>query len=239
MRDSQRIRERQLMTTENFQPTLAELILTQKGLRTYRALSADCGGIPTDSRLNSLVKSPIKNFPDVDTIRGLSIGLRVNISDIILASARSLDLQVGPFEPGILKIPGAGHLPPSAKEALAAAAFEMLKIQQQVAVKKDFTEYQAQLRQDFAAGARLRRVPATEIEAALQGPGWYMVTADDDSLTVTDSILGWSESPNIRQLKAALRDVLADSRSISQGDVELAADKGQLGLHPEDDIAPA
>lgn len=227
------------MTIENTQPTLAELILTQKGLRTYRALSADCGGIPTDSRLNSLVKSPIKNFPDVDTIRGLSIGLRVNISDIILASARSLDLQVGPFEPGILKIPGAGHLPPSAKEALAAAAFEMLKIQQQVSVKKDFTEYQAQLRQDFAAEARLRRVPATEIEAALQAPGWHMVTADDDSATATDAILGWVEGDNARQLKAALRDVLADAPSIEQVDVELAADKGQLGLHPEDDITPA
>lgn len=227
------------MTIENFQPTLAELILAQKGSRTYRTLSKDCGGIPTDSRLNALVKSPIKNFPDVDTIRGLSIGLRVNISDIILSSARSLDLPVGSFEPGTLKIPGAGHLPATAKEALTAAAFEMLKIQQQATLKRDFTEYQAQLRQDFAAGARLRRVPAGEVEGALQGPGWSMVGPDDDALTVTDAVLGWVDTANARQLKAALRDVLAEGAGVAQSDVDLAADKGQPGLDPETDVAPA
>lgn len=221
------------MTTEPKQMTLPELILAKKGDRTYSKIADDCGGIPTKRRLNSLVLRPMNAFPDVDTIRGLALGLGVSVTDVLLASARSLGLSVGFGDPGTVSIPGAGHLPETSQRVLGDMARELLKMQQSVGTKKQFTEYQAQLRQDFIHGARLRRVPAIEIEAALQGPGWYMATAGDDSLTVTDSILGWSESPNIRQLKAALRDVLAAEPQLAQDDVDLAADKGDSSIDPE------
>lgn len=221
------------MTTDNNQPTLAQLILTKKGDRSYAKLSRDCGGVPTDRHLNGMVNLPMKAFPSADTIERLAIGLRVNVIDVLLASARSLGLAVAATDPGSLILAGAGHLPGTAKEALASMAQELLKLQQKSGSKKTFTEYQAQMRQDFAHGARLRRVPATEIEAALQGPGWYMVTADDDSATVTDAILGWVDSPNARQLKASLRDVLAAAPVESQGEVELAADRGDSTIDPE------
>lgn len=212
-----------MMTTHNSQPTLAELIITQKGDRTYRKLSKDCGGMPTDSRLNSLVNVGIKNFPDIDTIQRLAIGLRVNVTDVLLACARSLGLNVGAGDPGSLSIPGAGYLPDSAKELLADTASEMLKLQQSSEVKKEFTEYQAQLRQDFTHGARLRRVPAMEIEAALQGPGWYLVDADSDATTTVDASLGWITGDHARQLKAALRDVLTESTQSKRGDRKATA----------------
>lgn len=227
------------MTTEPTQMALPELILAKKGDRTYNKLSEDCGGLPTDRRLNSLVLRPMNAFPDVDTIRGLALGLGVSVTDVLLASARSLGLSVGFGDPSTISIPGAGHLPESSQRVLGDMARELLKMQQSVSAKKSFTEYQAQLRQDFAHGARLRRVPAAEVEAALHSPGWYLVAADDDSATATDAILGWVKSDHARQLKASLRDVLAEGVKMGQRDVELAADKGQPKLDPEADIAPA
>lgn len=227
------------MTTDNFQPTLAELILAKKGDRSYAKISRDCGHVPTDRRIQSMATSEIKAFPDVDTIRGLAIGLRVNESDVLLASARSLGLTVATSDPGSLILPGAGHLPDSAKEVLSEVAGELLKMQQSVGAKKEFTEYQARLRQDFMNGARLRKVPATEIESALQGSGWYMVRTGDDDVTAADAILGWLTGDHARQLKAALRDVLAEGTALTREDLDLAADKGEVGLDPEADIPPA
>lgn len=227
------------MTTDNNQPTLAELILAKKGERTYAKLSRDCGDIPTSQRLNSLVHKPMKAFPDAETMERLSIGLRVNVVDVVLASARSLGLPVSTSDPGSLMLAGAGNLPGTAKEALASMAQELLKLQQESTTRKTFTEYQAQLRQDFIHGARLRRVPATEIEAALLGPAWYMIGPDDDDLTAVDAILGWFSGDHVRQLKASLRDVFAEGTYLAKEDLGLAADLGEHGLDPEADIPPA
>lgn len=222
------------MTTDNNQPTLPELILTKKGDRTFARLSRDCGGNPTDRRLNGMVHNPMKAFPDAETMERLAIGLRVNVLDVLLASARSLGLPVLASDPGSLILAGAGHLPSSAKESLAEMARELLKMQQSIGAKKTFTEYQAQLRQDFAAGARLRRVPAVEVEAALTGPGWYMATADDDSAAATDMILGPVEGTHARQLKAALRDVLTEGVELTQDAVALASSKKHKGIDPDE-----
>lgn len=227
------------MTTDINQPTLAELILTKKGDRTYAKLSRDCGGGLSDRHINGMVNLPMKAFPTADTMKHLAIGLRVNVVDVVLASPRSLGLPVALSDPGSLILAGAGNLPSSAKEALATMAQELLKLQQEAGTKKSFTEYQAQLRQDFIHGARLRRVPAIAIEAALQGPGWHMVTPEDDHATMVDAVLGWVDSAHARQLKASLRDVLAEGAAPSKEDLALAADLGEHGLDPEADIAPA
>ena len=221
------------MTTHKNEPTLAELILDKKGDRSYAKLSRDCGGVPTDRRLNSLVHAPMRSFPDVETIKGLAIGLQVAVRDVLLAAARSLDLKIGADDPGSLVLPGAGFLPDSARSVLVETSRELLKMQQSIGAKRDFTNYQAQLRQDFAHGARNRRVPAVEIEGALQAAGWYMVTAEDDDKAAVEAILGWATGGHARQLKAALRDVLAEVPATVQADLELAADKGQRGIDPE------
>lgn len=122
------------MTTTTGQTTLAELINTKRGDRTYARLSRDCGGAPTDKRLQSMVSRPMKAFPDADTIKGLAIGLRVNAADVILASARSLGLNVEASDTVGLTIPGAGALPESAKEAIIGVAMEFLKIHNATAV---------------------------------------------------------------------------------------------------------
>lgn len=73
---------------------LRALIGLRKGDRSYEQLSKACDGLPTAKRLHQLATAPIKNFPDPDTIRGLSKGLGVTESTVVLASAASLGLDV-------------------------------------------------------------------------------------------------------------------------------------------------
>lgn len=73
---------------------LQALIGLRKGDRSYEQLSKACGGLPTAKRLHQLATAEIKNFPDPDTIRGLSKGLGVTESTVVLASAASLGLDV-------------------------------------------------------------------------------------------------------------------------------------------------
>lgn len=73
---------------------LQALIGLRKGDRSYEQLSKECDGVPTAKRLHMLATAPIKNFPDPDTIRGLSKGLRVTETTIVLAAAESLGLDV-------------------------------------------------------------------------------------------------------------------------------------------------
>lgn len=73
---------------------LQALIGLRKGDRSYEQLSKECKGVPTAKRLHMLATAPIKNFPDPDTIRGLSTGLRVTETTIVLAAAESLGLDV-------------------------------------------------------------------------------------------------------------------------------------------------
>lgn len=73
---------------------LSELIDTHRGGRSYPELSRDCGGSPTDKRLQQLVRSPIKNFPDPGTVVALARGLKVSQSAVVLAAAESLGLDV-------------------------------------------------------------------------------------------------------------------------------------------------
>ena len=73
---------------------LRELIAGTKGERSYEALSRDCGGVPTSKRLHQLATTTLKNFPDPPTIEGLARGLGVTVTEIVLASARSLGLSV-------------------------------------------------------------------------------------------------------------------------------------------------
>ncbi|WP_432794458.1 hypothetical protein [Rhodococcus ruber] len=114
------------------EPTLAGLIADRKGTRSYDRLSDDCGGTPSSGRLHQMATKPLKNFPDPESIRGMAQGLGVTVTDIVMASARSLELPVYTGnDPSALSIGGAGDLDDSSKEALATVAREFIRLTSQ------------------------------------------------------------------------------------------------------------
>lgn len=110
---------------------LATLIAARKGTRSYDRLSADCGGVPTAARLHQLATKPLKNFPDVTTVRGLAAGLGSTATEIVAASAVSvgLELHFG-HDPSALVLGGAADLPDSARESISSVVREMMKLHQ-------------------------------------------------------------------------------------------------------------
>lgn len=105
--------------------TLAELIQARKGDRSYARLSQDCAGNPGASRIQQIVTGPLNDFPSADTMRGLSAGLGVSVTDVILACARSLGLTVSSSDPSSLVLSGAGRLPMDAQDAIREMASTM------------------------------------------------------------------------------------------------------------------
>jgi hypothetical protein len=105
---------------------LADLILTRKGSRSYERLSKDCGGNPTANRLQQLATKGLNEFPTPDTIRGMSRGLGATVTDVTMACARSLDLNVRSGDPDALVLNGAGALPLEAQEVIQAVTRQML-----------------------------------------------------------------------------------------------------------------
>lgn len=112
------------------QPDLATLLANAKaalGL-SYEALSAACGGSPSDKRLHQLINSPLKNFPDPSTIRALSRGTGVSVKELVMAAARSLDLHVPDADPDAVHIQGSSELPDSTQAAFIALGQELVKL---------------------------------------------------------------------------------------------------------------
>lgn len=83
---------------------LSALIDVHRGGRSYAELARDCGGSPTDKRLQQLVRDPIKNFPDPATIAALARGLRVTQAVVVLAAAESLGLDVRTSTPRLVEL---------------------------------------------------------------------------------------------------------------------------------------
>lgn len=71
---------------------LPSLIRELIGNRTFEELANDCGGQPTRHRLYSMARTPIRQFPTVDTIQGISKGLKVRPGAVVNACAVSLGL---------------------------------------------------------------------------------------------------------------------------------------------------
>lgn len=109
------------------EPTLAALINLRKGDRSYEALSRDCHGNPSRARLQQMATQKLREFPDPETIQGLSRGLGATVTDIILASARSLGLSVAVGDPDALVVAGAGNLDAGAQDVILGLARELLK----------------------------------------------------------------------------------------------------------------
>lgn len=107
---------------------LRNLINDRRGDRNNLELSRDCGGIPTQSRLQQMANKPIKLFPDPDTIRGLARGLNVTVEQVVAACAADLDLPMGSPDESALVIGGARALPESSQQLLVTLSREMLRL---------------------------------------------------------------------------------------------------------------
>ena len=107
---------------------LRNLITNWRGDRNSLELSRDCGGIPTQSRLQQMANKPIKLFPDPDTIRGLARGLNVTVEQVVAACAADLDLPMGSPDESALVIGGARALPESSQQLLVTLSREMLRL---------------------------------------------------------------------------------------------------------------
>lgn len=103
---------------------LRSLIRNLRGDRNNLELSRDCGGIPTQSRLQQISTAPIKLFPDPDTIKGLARGLNVTVGEIVSVCARDLGLNMGSSDESALVLAGARELPESAQSVLIAVSRE-------------------------------------------------------------------------------------------------------------------
>lgn len=117
---------------EDEQPNLSSLIARHRGERTAVKLARDCGNAPTDKRINQITNGPISAFPDAETIKGLSRGLGVSVTAVVLASARSIGLEVEQ-SPDDLVLAGAGKLPSASQQVIR----DMSKILTKDAVSQD------------------------------------------------------------------------------------------------------
>lgn len=199
------------------EPTLAEVIADRKGDRSYDRLAADCGGTPSAGRLHQMATKPLKNFPDPDSIRGMASGLGVTVTEVVMASARSLDLNVYTGnDPNAVTIGGAGTLPASSREVLATVARELIRLTSQTATdgarngeeQEPWTQESSQ--EHSSTSGRSSRQPGAPIVAAPAAP----------------------EPVVHRPKKRDKSEALIDEDQGSQADHELAARKGET----EDEI---
>lgn len=105
---------------------LQALILNHKGDRSYARLSAACGGVPSTVNAQRLATKPIKDFPTVDVLTGLSRGLGVRLIDVLHAAAVSVGMPIHAPSDNDLLIPEAGRLPEESRRLLLDTAQNML-----------------------------------------------------------------------------------------------------------------
>lgn len=111
---------------------LQALILNHKGDRSYARLSVACGGIPSTVNAQRLATKPIKDFPTVDVLMGLSKGLGVRLIDVLHAAAVSVGMPIHASSDNDLLIPEAGRLPDESRRLLIGTAENMLWWMEQV-----------------------------------------------------------------------------------------------------------
>ena len=104
---------------------LRSLIRNLRGDRNNAELSRDCGGIPTQSRIQQMANLPIKLFPDPATMKGLARGLNISVWEVVAACAKDLDLGIGGPGESDLFLAGARDLPESSQRLLISMSREL------------------------------------------------------------------------------------------------------------------
>lgn len=107
--------------------TLAGLIAELKGDRSFRELKDRAAGLGALSTLSSWQQWATPDYerkllPDPATVRAFAKGLGVSETEVLLAAARQVGLDVGEGNRTDLVLPGAGHLPPEDRNVLASLA---------------------------------------------------------------------------------------------------------------------
>ena len=107
--------------------TLAALMLEIKGERSFRELKDKAAGLGALSTLSSWQQwgDPAfhrKLLPDPVTVRAFARGLGLSETEVLLAAARQVGLDVGDGNATDLVLPGAGKLPPEDRNILASLA---------------------------------------------------------------------------------------------------------------------
>lgn len=120
------------MTSKLPKNGLHELILNHKGDRSYARLSAACGGVPSTVNAQRLATKPIKHFPTVEVLAGLSKGLGVRMIDVLHAAAISVGMPIHASADDDLLVPDAGRLPEESRRLLLDTAQNMLWWMEQV-----------------------------------------------------------------------------------------------------------
>lgn len=108
-------------------PTLAAMILAAKGDRPFRELMERAAGLGAPSNLSSWnqwcdPKFERKLLPDPSTVRAFAKGIGASETDVLLAAARQVGMDVGEGNTADLVLPGMGHLPPEDRNVLASLA---------------------------------------------------------------------------------------------------------------------
>ena len=169
------------------QPDLGTLLAEVKAARgwSFEAMSRACGGVPTGKRLFQLINSPLKNFPDPDTIRGLQRATGASTTEIVMAAARSLGLDVTETDPDALHVPGISLASDSGRNALLTIGRELADAAAEVAASGSSRGRKAQGGSAGRRSGRGTQRPATDLPdnwqdlAAYQGPEGHLRRADE------------------------------------------------------------
>lgn len=108
-------------------PTLALLIAQFKGDRSFRELKDKAASLGVPSTLSSWQQWGSPDFerkllPDPMTVRAFAAGLGVSETEVLMAAARQVGLDVGEGNASDLVLPGAGGLPAEDRNVLASLA---------------------------------------------------------------------------------------------------------------------
>ena len=168
------------------QPDLGALLADVKAARgwSFEAMSRACGGVPTGKRLFQLINSPLKNFPDPDTIRGLQKATGASTTEIVMAAARSLGLDVAETDPDALHVPGISLASDAGRNALLTIGRELAEAATATAPGGSARGRKARREAERKPSRGVRR-PAPDLPddwqdlAAYQGPEGHLRRADE------------------------------------------------------------
>lgn len=120
------------MNSNETGPTLQQLILDTKSEldRSYANIANASHGVLTANGLQKLATSKFSAFPAPETLQGIADALGLSINEVVLAAARSLNINVRDSYQDDLILFGAKTLPRESQELLKSMAREMLAWQQ-------------------------------------------------------------------------------------------------------------
>lgn len=107
---------------------IQNLIIRHKRDRSYERMAAVTKHAISSKRLQQLTTQPMRNFPDPGTITNLAHILSTTSTEVLLACAVSLGVDVRTGDTADLVLPGAGTLPESSQDLLLSMSAEMQEL---------------------------------------------------------------------------------------------------------------